>query len=255
MLLVRYQHHHATHFGHLDGDGIGLIAGDIFGEFVRGPRAVSLADVTLLAPCQPSKVIAIGSNFADRLRERGLPTPDLPVMFFKAPSAVVGPEEAILLPPQSQDVEYSAELAVVIGRRARRVTPEAALQHILGYTCANDVIALDLALQDGAWTRGSSFDTFCPLGPCIATGLDPADLRITCAVNGQTRQLSSTRDMLFGVPQVVAFASSVMTLLPGDVILMGSPAGAGPLADGDVVEVEIEGIGTLRNPVRAEERE
>ncbi|OGO44316.1 MAG: 2-hydroxyhepta-2,4-diene-1,7-dioate isomerase [Chloroflexi bacterium RBG_16_63_12] len=252
MQIVRYQKDSETHFGYLDGDRVGSLTGDIFGEFVRHRRKTLLAEVTLLAPVEPGKIIGVENNFVDRLREMGLPTPDLPRIYLRPPSAVVGPGEAICLPPQSQKVEYAAELAVVIGKRARRVTPDEALQFVRGYTCANDVTARDLVELDGVRARAKSFDATCPLGPNITTGLDPTELLITCKVNGETKQMSSTHDMLFNVPQVVAFVSSIMTLLPGDVLLMGTPAGAGVLADGDKVEVEIEGIGKLSNPVRAE---
>ena len=252
MQIVRYQKDTETHFGYLDGDRVGPISGDIFGDFVRHRRKMPLAEVALLAPVEPSKIVGVENNFVDRLREMGLPTPDLPRIYLRPPSAVVGPGEAICLPPQSQKVEYAAELAVVIGKRARRVTPDEALQFVRGYTCANDVTARDLVELDGVRARAKSFDATCPLGPNITTGLDPTELLITCKVNGETKQMSSTHDMLFNVPQVVAFVSSIMTLLPGDVLLMGTPAGAGVLADGDRVEVEIEGIGKLSNPVRAE---
>ena len=252
MQIVRYQKDSETHFGYLDGDRVGSLTGDIFGEFVRHRRKTLLAEVTLLAPVEPGKIIGVENNFVDRLREMGLPTPDLPRIYLRPPTTVVGPGEAIYLPPQSQKVEYAAELAVVIGKRARRVTPDEALQFVRGYTCANDVTARDLVELDGVRARAKSFDATCPLGPNITTGLDPTELLITCKVNGETKQMSSTHDMLFNVPQVVAFVSSIMTLLPGDVLLMGTPAGAGVLADGDKVEVEIEGIGKLSNPVRAE---
>jgi 2-keto-4-pentenoate hydratase/2-oxohepta-3-ene-1,7-dioic acid hydratase in catechol pathway len=201
----------------------------------------------------PSKIVAVGNNFADRAREVGLPAPAVPLIFLKPPSAVIGPDDAIELPPQSQQVEHSAELALVIGRKGRWIALEEAPHYVYGYTCANDVTARDILDFEGLWTRGKSFDTFCPLGPVIDTTLDPSDALITCRVNGQTRQMTSTHDMLFGVPQIVAFVSSVMTLLPGDVILTGTPAGAGLLAPGDLVEVGIEGIGILRNHVRSAE--
>ena len=255
MQIVRYQQASETHFGYLDSDRVGSITGDIFGEFVRHRRKTLLAEVTLLAPVEPGKIVGVENNFVDRLREMGLPTPDLPRIYLRPPSAVVGPGEAICLPPQSKKVEYAAELAVVIGKRARRVTPDEALQFVRGYTCANDVTARDLVELDGVRARAKSFDATCPLGPNITTGLDPTELLITCKVNGETKQMSSTHDMLFNVPQVVAFVSSIMTLLPGDVLLMGTPAGAGVLADGDRVEVEIEGIGKLGNPAKAEEHE
>jgi len=255
MQIVRYQKDSETHFGYLDGDRVGSLTGDIFGEFVRHRRKTLLAEVTLLAPVEPGKIIGVENNFVDRLREMGLPPPDFPRIYLRPPTTVVGPGEAICLPPQSQKVEYAAELAVVIGKRARRVTPDEALQFVRGYTCANDVTARDLVELDGERARAKSFDATCPLGPNITTGLDPTELLITCKVNGETKQMSSTHDMLFNVPQVVAFVSSIMTLLPGDVLLMGTPAGAGVLADGDRVEVEIEGIGKLSNPAKAEEHE
>jgi 2-keto-4-pentenoate hydratase/2-oxohepta-3-ene-1,7-dioic acid hydratase in catechol pathway len=256
MLITRYQKDNQIQFGHLEDDRLGPLMGDPFGgEFVRGPLKWDVAEATLLAPCLPTKIIGLTRNFIDRVREQGDIPPSLPTLFLKPPSTVIGPGEAIVLPPQSQYVEYGAELGVVMGRPARHVSPDEALRCVLGYTCANDVTARDLLEQDGLWARGKSFDTFCALGPAIATHLDPTEVVITCTLNGETRQMSSTHDMLFTVPQVVAFVSAVMTLLPGDVILMGSPAGAGPLADGDVVEVEIEGIGKLRNIVRAESSE
>ncbi|HPO59722.1 MAG TPA: fumarylacetoacetate hydrolase family protein, partial [Anaerolineaceae bacterium] len=179
----------------------------------------------------------------------------IPLLFLKPPSSVIGPGEAILLPPQSRQVEHEAELAVVIGRLGRWIPPEAALDYVFGYTVANDVTARDLQRRDGQWTRGKGFDTFCPLGPWIETDYDPYDNLITCRVNGEIRQMASTRDMIFPVQQLVAFASSVMTLEPGDVILTGTPAGIGPLLDGDEVAVDIEGIGELRNPVKADVRQ
>lgn len=249
MHLIRYELKGQTRYGHLDGEMVGELSGDSLGEFVRGGPVAPLAEVRLLAPCEPSKVITVTDNFAERLRELGQPASTLPPLAFKAPSSLCGSGEAIRLPPQARDVQFAAELGVVIGRRARWVSPEDASKHILGYTCANNVLALDVAELDQAWTRASSFDTFGPLGPSIATHVDPTELQITATVNGVTRQLASTLDMLFTVPQVIAFVSAGMTLLPGDLILMGTPAGVGPLAPGDVVEVKIEHIGTLRNTV------
>ena len=250
MHLVRFEKDQQIQFGYLDGERIGPLMGDPYGEFSRGTLRWPVEEVRLLPPCQPSKIIGLTSNFADRVREQGRRAPTMPVVFLKPPSSIIGPEQAIELPPQAQEVEYGAELAVVIGRIARHISPEAAAHYILGYTCANDVTARDLIEQDELWTRGKSFDTFCPLGPAIATHLDPTEVMITGLVNGETRQMASTHDMLFTVPQVLAFVTSVMTLLPGDVILMGTPGGARPLAAGDMVEVTIEGIGTLRNPVQ-----
>lgn len=253
MLIVRYQKDNQIQYGHIEDERLGPLTHDPFnGDVVRGPLKWHMADLTLLAPCQPSKIIGLTNNFMDRVREQGRGRPSLPTIFLKPPSSVIGPGEAIVLPPQSQHVEYGAELAVVMGRPARHLSPEEAGRYVLGYTCANDVTARDLVQQDELWARGKGFDTFCALGPAIATHIDPTEVVITCALNGQTRQMSSTHDMLFTVPQVVAYVSAIMTLLPGDVILMGSPAGAGPLAAGDVVEIEIEGIGKLTNIVKAE---
>ncbi|MEP7359793.1 MAG: fumarylacetoacetate hydrolase family protein [Anaerolineales bacterium] len=250
MYLLRYQAaDDSIHTGYLEGENIGSLSGDLFGDFVRGGLVARRSEVRLLAPVQPGKILSVMFNFSDRLRELDTPAPDLPPIFFKAPSAVVGPGQAIRLPAQARQVAPGAELAVVIGRPGRWITPEDAPRHILGYTCANSVLALDIANLDQAWTRASSFDTFCPLGPAIATHVNPAQLMIRSTVNGATRQMSSSHDMLFGVPQVIAFVSAAMTLWPGDVILMGSPAGAGLLEPGDTVEVIIEGIGALSNPV------
>ena len=252
MYLIRYRSGATSgpiHYGYLDGENVGSLSGDIFGEFSRGDVVARLDQVTLLPPVVPSKVLALAVNFADEVREAERETPSLPQLFFKAPSAIIGPGEAIRLPAQSQAVQHGAALAVVIGRGGRWISPEAAARHVLGYTCAGDVRALDIAELDQGLTRAASFDTFCPLGPAIATQANPTELIVRATVNGVTRQMTSTHDMLFTVPQVVAFASAAMTLLPGDVILMGTPAGAGPLAASDAVEVSIEGVGTLSNTV------
>jgi 2-keto-4-pentenoate hydratase/2-oxohepta-3-ene-1,7-dioic acid hydratase in catechol pathway len=250
MYLLRYlAADNTVQHGYLEGEKIGSLSGDLFGDFVRGGLVARLDEVRLLPPVQPGKIISVTFNFADRLRELDMPAPELPPIFFKAPSAIIGPGDAIRLPALAKQVAPGGELAVVIGRAGRWITPEDAPRHILGYTCANDILALDIANLDQTWTRASSFDTFCPLGPAIATHVNPAQLMIRSTVNGATRQMSSSHDMLFGVPQVIAFISAAMTLWPGDVILMGSPAGAGLLEPGDKVEVVIEGIGALSNPV------
>lgn len=254
MQIIRYQHQGTIRYGYLDGEDVGEIKGDIFGDFVRGGRVAALAEVKVLAPCLPSKIITVGPNFPERLRELGVEPPSLPLIYFKSPSALIGPEDKIIIPPQATNVQAGVELALVIGHKARWVTPDNALDFVLGFTCANDVIAYDVAEQDQAWTRGGSFDTFGPIGPCIATGLDPNAMLMSCAINGVTRQMGSTHDALFTAPQLIAFITSAMTLLPGDLILMGTPGGGAPIKPGDEVEVTIEGIGSLRNPVRAEVR-
>ena len=240
------------HYGWLEGEEIAALEGSPYGEFRRGLTVASLSEVTLLPPCEPSKIVCVGRNYAEHAREHGAEVPALPLIFLKPPSSLIGHEGVIHLPPQSQRVEHEAELAVVIGRRARLITPEQAADYILGYTVANDVTARDLQHSDGQWTRSKGFDTFCPLGPWIVTGLDPADRVIYCEVNGHMRQMASTRDMVFSVPQLVAYISSVMTLERGDVILTGTPSGVGPLASGDEVVVEVEGVGRLRNSVAAQ---
>lgn len=242
-------------YGWLLDNALGPVEGDIFSEYRRLEASIPLETARLLAPVAPGKIICVGRNYVEHAREQGVEPPDIPLLFLKPPSSVIGPGEAILLPPQSRQVEHEAELAVVIGRLGRWIPPEAALDYVFGYTVANDVTARDLQRRDGQWTRGKGFDTFCPLGPWIETDYDPFDNLITCRVNGEIRQMASTRDMIFPVQQLVAFASSVMTLEPGDVILTGTPAGIGPLLDGDEVAVDIEGIGELRNPVKADVRQ
>lgn len=239
-------------WGWLSEDKIGVLDGTPFGPFQRKEALVPLDQVTLLPPVSPGKIVCVGRNYIAHAAEYDAEVPKLPLLFLKPPSSVIGPGEAIILPPQSSQVEHEAELAVVIGEKARWLTPDETNGAILGYTVANDVSARDLQFSDGQWTRGKSFDTFCPLGPWIETDLDPADALITCWVNGQIRQMASTRDMVFPVRQLVAFITSVMTLEPGDVILTGTPAGVGPLEPGDELTAEIEGIGKLSNPVEAD---
>ncbi len=197
----------------------------------------------------PSKIVCVGRNYADHAKELGNETPAEPLIFLKPPSALNSPEGRIVLPPQSQRVEFEGELAIIISREAKNVGAGAWRDYVLGFACSNDVTARDLQKKDVQFTRGKSFDTFCPIGPWIETDLDPAALRITTRVNGDVRQDANTRQMIFSCGVLLEFISGVMTLLPGDVILTGTPAGVGPLASGDTVEVEIEGIGTLRNVV------
>ena len=240
-------------YGWVFQDKVGPIEGEPFGEYRRLEAGMPLDRVRLLAPVLPGKIIAVGRNYADHAKERGVDVPEIPLIFLKPPSSVIGPGEKIVMPPQSQRVDHEGELAVVIGKAGRWIQAEKAMEHVLGYTAANDVTARDLQQKDGQWTRGKGFDTFCPLGPWSETDLDPTDMRVTCRVNGEMRQVASTREMVFTIQQLIAFISSVMTLVPGDVILTGTPAGIGALQAGDVVEVEIEGIGTLRNPVAADQ--
>lgn len=250
MRFVRFQtRHEGPRYGWLYENKVGPVDGSIFDEYRRQEATLPLESITLLAPVTPSKIICVGRNYVEHAREQGVDVPEIPLIFLKPPSAVIGTGEAIEIPPQSQLVEHEAELAVVIGREGRWIQMEEANKFILGYTIGNDVTARDLQRRDGQWTRGKGFDTFCPLGPWIDTELDPADALVSCRVDGEIRQMASTRDMVFTVPQLVAFISSVMRLMPGDVILTGTPAGIGPLEAGNKVEVTIEGIGSLVNPV------
>lgn len=252
MRIVRYQEKGGPpRYGWVLEDRVGPIEGDPFGEYRRLEAEIPLKEVKLLTPCQPSKILCVGRNYVEHAREHGAEVPETPLIFMKPPSALLAPGETILLPPQSNQVEHEAELVAVIGKRGRHIPGEAAAAYILGYTIGNDVTARDLQRLDGQWTRAKGFDTFCPFGPWIDTEFDPTDAVITCRVNGQPRQLASTRDMVFPVDALVAFLSSIMTLEPGDLIFTGTPAGVGPLQDGDTVEIEIEGLGRLVNPVAA----
>ena len=199
---------------------------------------------------RPGKIVAVGRNYADHARELGNEVPAEPLLFLKPPSAVIADGEAIILPPESTQVEYEGELVAIIGRSLHRASPEEALAAVAGYACGNDVTARDLQKSDSQWTRAKGFDTFAPLGVPVA-GIDPTDLRLTTRVNGEVRQQASTREMVHGIDELLSYISGVMTLEPGDAVFTGTPAGVGPLRDGDVVEVEIEGVGVLRNPVRS----
>jgi 2-keto-4-pentenoate hydratase/2-oxohepta-3-ene-1,7-dioic acid hydratase in catechol pathway len=242
-------------------DADGLVVAELLGHpFGVGDEAIRLtgsrwplADVRLLAPVLPSKVVAIGRNYAEHAAELGNEVPEDPIIFLKPSTAVVGPRDPIVYPSEvSERVDFEGELAVVIGRLCRQVPPERVPDVIFGYTCANDVTARDLQAKDGQWARAKGFDTFCPLGPWIETDIDPADLELTTIVNGEIRQNSRTSLLLHDVTALITYVSAVMTLLPGDVLLTGTPAGVGPLKDGDEVSVTIEGIGTLTNGVTSD---
>ncbi len=238
-------------WGIVEGDDVAAIDGHPFGVITFTGARWPVAEVRLLSPILPSKVVAVGRNYADHAAEMGNDVPETPLLFLKPSTSVIGTGDVIRLPPDSAQVEHEAELAVVIGRPAKDVPAEKALDHVLGYTAANDVTARDKQRADVQFTRSKGYDSFCPIGPWIETVLDPSDLRITARVNGEIRQDGRTSQMVHDVPSLIAFASQVMTLLPGDVILTGTPAGVGPLRAGDTVSVDIEGIGTLTNEVRA----
>lgn len=264
MKVARFSHQGEIGFGILDraaqGDAVEIVelSGDpIAGGFETTGRRFAFADVRLLAPVIPrSKIVCVGKNYLDHVEEMKDVTgigsaepPAEPLLFLKPNTSVIGPGETIVRPAISDRVEHEGELAVVIGAVAKEVPVERAMEVVFGFTCANDVSARDLQIKDGQWTRGKGFDTFCPLGPVIETDLDLADTQIETRVNGEVRQRSSTAHLIHSVSRIVSYASEAFTLLPGDVILTGTPAGVGLLRAGDTVEVEISGIGILRNPV------
>lgn len=255
MRIARIAHGQGMSFAVVEGDGPGTTVAEIdghpFGRITTTGQRWALEDVRLLSPILPSKVVCVGRNYAAHAAEHQAPVPSEPLLFLKPSTSVIGPQDAIRLPPQSQQVEHEAELAIVIGAPgARRVTDrDEAEAAILGYTCANDVTARDLQRSDGQWTRGKGFDSFCPLGPWIDTDVDPTDVEVRCEVNDSVRQLGRTKDMIFTPATIVSYVSHIMTLLPGDVILTGTPDGVEPMVAGDSVSVSIENIGTLTNTV------
>jgi 2-keto-4-pentenoate hydratase/2-oxohepta-3-ene-1,7-dioic acid hydratase in catechol pathway len=245
-------------FGAVEGEAdagpealtVAEIDGHPFGPLRFTGQRWAVPDVRLLSPILPSKVVCVGRNYAEHAAEHQAPVPTEPLLFLKPSTAVIGQHDLIRLPPQSKQVEHEAELAVVIGAPgARRVDRAGAQAAVFGYTCANDVTARDLQHSDGQWTRAKGFDSFCPIGPWITTGVDVGDAEVRCEVNEEVRQLGRTKDMVFDVPTLVSYVSHVMTLLPGDVILTGTPAGVSPIVDGDTVTVSIGGLGTLINRV------
>lgn len=252
MKLVRYLTNDRVKEGIVEGNEVREIirpGGDWDLKAVKeaGPKA-DLSEVKLLAPCTPSKIICLGLNYRSHAEEMNLVLPGKPIIFMKPSTAVIGPDQSILYPPQSKRVDYEAELGVVIGRRAYRVGRSEALDYILGYTCANDVTARDKQPANGQWTYAKSFDTFCPLGPVIETEInDPESLTVTGLLNGRVVQQAPTADHLFTVAEIIEYVSGCMTLLPGDVIITGTPSGIGPFEPGDEFEVKIEGIGSLKN--------
>jgi 2-keto-4-pentenoate hydratase/2-oxohepta-3-ene-1,7-dioic acid hydratase in catechol pathway len=249
MLIVRFRAGDATRYGVLEGTTVHEYFGTPWSAFRRGRRRHALGQIVLLAPVLPSKVVAVGLNYRARAAELAEPLPDVPVLALKPPSAVIGPDDPIVLPPQSTFVEHEAEMAIVIKRRCRNVPVERARDYVLGYTALNDVTARDVRAHDGLPARAKGFDTFCPLGPGIATDVDPSALNVEGLVNGVVRQSGSTKDLIFPVEDLVARVSEVMTLMPGDVIATGTPAGAARLLPGDRVEIRVEGVGSLKNPV------
>jgi 2-keto-4-pentenoate hydratase/2-oxohepta-3-ene-1,7-dioic acid hydratase in catechol pathway len=250
MRIVRFEMQGRSGYGILEGEQISVLWGT---PYEGGPanttgEVMSLPEVRLLAPCEPTKIVALGLNYRDHTVEFGHPIPDEPLIFLKPSTSVIGPDEDIVYPAMSRRVDYEVELGVVIGRTCRHVKEADFRDYVLGYTCINDVTARDLQKKDGQFTRSKSFDTFAPLGPWIETEIaDPDNLTVETFLNGERRQHSNTRNMIFGVAAQVAFISRIMTLWPGDVIATGTPSGIGPMAPGDVVAIRVEGIGTLQN--------
>jgi 2-keto-4-pentenoate hydratase/2-oxohepta-3-ene-1,7-dioic acid hydratase in catechol pathway len=253
MRIARFAVDGEVSFGLVDEEeSIAAISAHPFGEIKLTGARFPLADVRLLAPMLPSKVVAVGKNYAEHAREMGGEAPAEPLIFMKPSTSVIGPTEAIAYPQKlSSRVDYEGELAIVIGRLCREVPAARAMDVIFGYTCANDVTARDLQRRDTQWTRAKGFDTFCPLGPWITTDVDPSDLRIATLLNGVVKQDSRTSKLIHSIPTLIEYITQVMTLLPGDVILTGTPEGVGPMETGDEVSVTIESIGTLSNRVLA----
>lgn len=242
---------HEIGYGVIQGEMIQLLDKNFLDPINKPTNAwVTLDEVTLLAPVQPSKVICVGLNYALHAQEMNLSLNDDPIIFMKPPTCVIGPDMDIIYPKISQQVDYEAELAVVIGATIKDVNEMEAVKGIFGYTCANDVTARDLQKKDGQWTRGKSFDTFCPIGPWVVTDIDPSELDVQLLLNGVVKQSSNTRHFIASVPKLVSFISQVMTLVPGDIVLTGTPQGIGPMQPGDEVIVEIQSIGQLRNTLK-----
>ncbi len=238
-------------YARLEGETLQVLAGAPWENPIDTTETIALSAARLLAPVTPTKIVCVGRNYRAHAAELGNDVPAEPLLFFKPPSSIIGPNESIELPKESSRVDHEAEVGVVIGSRCRHVSADRAIEHVFGYTCVNDVTARDLQKKDGQWARAKGFDTFCPVGPLLVTTLDPNALGVRCRVTNAVRQDGHTRDMIFSVAHLIAYISAIMTLEPGDLIATGTPHGVGPLVNDDVVEVEIDGIGVLRNPVRS----
>ena len=249
MRYVRFRYDNKISFGILEDETVRVITPHPFADWRETGELFPLADVTLLAPCIPTKVVAVGLNYTDHAAELSMDIPEEPIIFLKPAESVIGPGDAIIYPSTSQQVDYEAELGIVIKKTAKNISEDNAGGYILGYTCANDVTARDLQRKDGQWTRAKSFDTFAPIGPWIDTDFDPSDVIVEARLNGQVKQSSSTSHMIFSVPKLVSFISGIMTLNPGDVIMTGTPPGVGPMKPGDTIEIMINGLGALANTV------
>lgn len=253
MKYLRFLQNGNIKYGLLEkGNTIREVVGDIFNNHKNTENVFSLSEITFLPPCVPTKIIAVGLNYFDHANEVQMKISDEPLIFMKPPSTLIAHNDNIIYPKMSKQLDYEAELAVIIKNRIKNIEPEDVFENILGYTCFNDVTARDLQKKDEQWTRAKSFDTFAPIGPFISTGLNPDNLQIKLYKNGQLMQNSSTNNMIFKVDKIISFISKIMTLFPGDIIATGTPSGVGKLEEGDIVEVEIEGIGVLKNNVLLE---
>jgi 2-keto-4-pentenoate hydratase/2-oxohepta-3-ene-1,7-dioic acid hydratase in catechol pathway len=247
--LARFFFDNEFRTGVIEDDQIHSISGSFYTGFEIGAEQIPCSEIKLLSPVEPSKILAVGLNYIDHAHELKMPIPEEPLLFMKPSTSVIGPGEMIVYPNMSRQVDYEAELGVIIKKVTKQVDEVEAKEYILGYTCANDVTARDLQKKDGQWTRSKGFDTFSPLGPWIETALDPLDVTVESYLNGELKQSSSTRNMIFDVYKLVSHISKVMTLLPGDVIMTGTPFGVGPMETGDKIDISIEGIGVLSNYV------
>jgi 2-keto-4-pentenoate hydratase/2-oxohepta-3-ene-1,7-dioic acid hydratase in catechol pathway len=249
MKIVRYQTDSQIEYGIEDGEQVQTLDGTPFDSQIKTlDQFHKLSQVKLLAPCCPSKVVAIGLNYHSHAKEVGQPAPQEPMMFYKPASSIIGPEDKIVN-PGCERLDYEAELGVVIKTRASKVSQADAMKYILGYTCFNDVTARDWQAKDSQWSRAKGSDTFAPMGPCIETDLDPGHVLLEAYLNGERKQQVNTSDLIFGIPELVSYISQVITLMPGDVVATGTPAGIGPMKSGDTIEIKVEGIGTLRNTI------
>jgi len=249
MKIIRFSAGKKTGYGILDNETVKVIQGNPFQNIHYSGVAYQLSEVKLLAPSIPSKIVCLGVNYRSHAGEMNSQLPTSPLIFLKPPTAVIGPEDKIIYPAMSQRVDYEGELGIIIGKKASHISPQAALEYVLGYTCFNDVTARDLQKLDNQWTRGKGFDTFAPFGPWIETDIDLTKAPIETWLNGQLKQKTTAADQIFKAPETISFISQVMTLLPGDVIATGTPGGIGPMNPGDTVEIKIAPIGVLRNYV------
>ena len=249
MRIVRAKHQDEVFYAILEKDAVERLNGTPYDGIERDGRKYSVADVQLLAPAEPTKIVCVGKNYKAHADEMKEGQPEEPLLFLKPNTCIVGNGDNVVYPALSKRVDYEAELGVVIGKKAHAVESGHAAEYIFGYTCLNDVTARDIQKGDGQWTRGKGFDTFCPIGPWIETELDAGNMRIRSILNGEVRQDSTTAMMTHSIDKLICYMSACMTLLPGDIIATGTPEGIGPMQRGDVIEVEIEGIGTLKNRI------